>query len=41
MKYKSTNSMEFNKAFDAVKYAMNSGVKIGIFKGDKFLRWLV
>lgn len=41
MKYKSTSGIEFAKAFDAVQYAMNSGVKVGIYSNDKFLRWLV
>ena len=42
MKYKSTNGIEFAKAFDAVQYAMLSGVKVGIYnnKGN-FVRWLV
>lgn len=40
MIYKS-NNMEFKKAFDAVRYAMQTGQKVGIYKGDKFLRWLV
>ncbi len=41
MKYKTETGRKFDKAFDAVQYAMNYGVKVGIYKGDKFLRWLV
>ena len=41
MKYKSTNGIEFAKAFDAVQYAMLSGVKVGIYKNGNFVRWLV
>ena len=40
MKYKSTNGKEFAKAFDAVQYAIVSGVKVGIYKNGEFLRWL-
>lgn len=38
MKYKSTNGIEFAKAFGAVQYAMNSGVKVGICKNGNFYR---
>lgn len=41
MKYKSTNGIGFEKAFDAVQYAMNSGVKVGIYNNGNFVRWLV
>lgn len=41
MKHKSTNGKEFAKAFDAVRYAMNSGVKVGIYNKGDFVRWLV
>ena len=41
VKYKSTNGIEFARAFDVVKYAMNSGTKVGIFSNGKFVRWLV
>ena len=41
MKYKSTNGKQFEKAFDAVQYAMISGVKIQIINSKgKFVRWL-
>lgn len=40
MTYKS-KSKTFDKAFDAVKFAMVSGERIGIYKGEKFMRWLV
>lgn len=41
MNYKSTNGIEFEEAFDAVQYAMNSGVKVGIYNKGNFVRWLV
>ena len=41
VKYKSTNGIEFARAFDAVRYAMNIGVKVGIFNNGKFVRQLV
>lgn len=41
MKYKSTSGIEFAKAFDAVQYAMLSGVKVGIYNKGNFVRWLV
>ena len=41
MTYIAQNGTVFDKAFTAVQYAMNSGVKIGIYKNGKFLRWLV
>jgi hypothetical protein len=40
MTYKS-KTKEFKKAFDAVQFAMSSGERVGIYKGDKLVRWLV
>ena len=41
MTYIAQDGFIFASAFTAVQYAMNSGVKIGIYKNGKFLRWLV
>lgn len=43
MIYKTITGIEFKKPFDAVQWAMSYGEKhsVGIYKGDKFLRWLV
>ena len=41
MTYIAQNGIKFERAFAAVQYAMNSGIKIGIYKNGKFLRWLV
>lgn len=40
MTYKS-KSKTFEKALDAVRFAMATGERIGIYKGEKFVRWLV
>lgn len=42
MKYKSTNGIEFKKAFDAVQFAFRTGLKVGIYdRSGNFKRWLV
>ena len=41
MTHISTTGIEFKKAFNAVQYAIVSGVKVGIYKNGEFLRWLV
>ena len=40
MTYTSTTGIDFKKAFNAVQYAIASGVKAGIYKNGEFLRWL-
>ena len=41
MIYKTITGIEFNKAFEAVQWAYKHGCKVGIYKGEKFVRWLV
>lgn len=41
MTYKSESGITFAKAFEAVQWAYKHGCKVGIYKGEKFVRWLV
>lgn len=41
MTYKTETGITFQKAFDAVQWAMRHGKHVDIYKGDKFVRRLV
>lgn len=41
MTYKTESGKTFTKAFDAVQYAFKYGCKVGIYRKEKFVRWLV